>query len=82
MQPAAQQPAAHCGHALVHHREQCVGIAAGKVAVDFEVAAGGSIQNHTLGAVFVRDAAYMRQVAALGILDVLQQAAGRAHCQA
>ena len=81
MQPAPQQAAAHGGDTSVHHRQQCIAVAAGHIDVDFQVAAGRRIQDHALGAALLLHAANVGQVAALGIFHILQQAAGSADGQ-
>ncbi|MCY1292390.1 hypothetical protein D9M70_416140 [compost metagenome] len=81
IQPAAQQAAAHGGLAAIDHRLQGIVAAAGKVDVQLQVAAAGSIEDHGVVDALMAQAAQVGQGGALGFLGVAQQAAGGADGQ-
>ncbi len=78
VQPAPEHAAAHGRYIAVQHRQQCVAATAAHIDVDFQIAPGCRVQDDTVCPVFLLQRANMRQIAALRILHVLQQAAGGA----
>ena len=86
MQPSSQQAPAHRRHRAVEHAAQRVLVAAGHVRVELEVAARGRIQRERVLRVLHAQPREVRQLAALRILEVLQQRArggdGRRHAAA
>ena len=81
-QPAAQEPTAHGGGGVVQHPGQGVLGAAGQALGQLQVAAGGGVQDHCRLPVLRGQAAQVGEGGALGVADILEQAAGRPHCQA
>ena len=75
VEPAPQQASAHGGGGAVHDRGQGVLLAAGEVGVDLQVAAAGGVHGDALLAPFTAEPADVREVVALGVARVLQQAA-------
>ena len=80
-QPAAQEPTAHGGGGVVQHPGQGVLGAAGQALGQLQVAAGGGVQDHGRLPVLRGQAAQVGEGGALGVADILEQAAGRAHRQ-
>lgn len=78
MQPAFEHAAAHRRDRAVEYRGKGVINATGEILSDLQIATGGGIHNDAVLLAFHSDGADMRQRGALGIFDVLQQAAGGA----
>ena len=81
VQPASELPGSHGGGGAVHHPGQGVLLATHQVGVDFQVPAAGGIQYHGVFPAFAGQFSDMWQCCALGLLGVLQQAAGSANGQ-
>ena len=76
MQPAFEHPAAHRRHGAVEHRRQRIVETTGQILGNLKVTAGCRVHNNTVLLALHGDGANMRQGGALGIFDILQQAAG------
>jgi hypothetical protein len=81
VQPAPQQAAAHRRAAAVEDGKQRVRLAAGQVAVDLQIAPRRRIQHHAVLAALHGQGRNVRQVPALRVAHVAEQAAGGADCQ-
>jgi hypothetical protein len=81
VQPAPQQAAAHRRAAAVEDGKQRVRLAAGQVAVDLQIAPRRRIQHHAVLAALHGQGRNVRQVPALRVAHIAEQAAGGADCQ-
>ena len=72
MQPAAQVPRTHRRHGAVIHRIQRVFFSPTERAVNFQVAARCSVENHRVGLRLLFDPSDVRQVTALRVFDIGQ----------
>ena len=78
MQPAFQHAAAHRRDRTIEDRRQRVVAAAGQALRQLQIAAGRGVHDDAVLLALHGEAANVRQRSALGIFDVLQQAAGGA----
>src|SRR5690606_38374559 len=78
IEPAAQQSAAHAGRAAVHDPGERELGAPAEARLDLEIAPRRDVHDHRVVAALAREAAQMRHLRALRLLDVLHETAGRA----
>ncbi len=79
MGPAPQQPSAHRRHTTVQQADQGMFVVAAQAVFQFQITAAGGVQNHAVLVPLDPQSGQVRQCAALGVLDVLQQATGGGH---
>ena len=76
MQPPAQQPPAHRRHATVQDPDQRMLVPSAQALLQLQVTAAGGVHDHAVLVPLHPQAGQMRQGAALGVFDVLQETTG------